>query len=209
MHLLVCQLFWLQVEADFTLKPLNFVGFHRRTTSSQTLLPVRKFPNTFGSDRKYLIDFGKNGGALTWMSRPRPRPHSGPLISGRGEESPYHSIQDTTPPAAPASIDVLAQDVGRMLSYTDPCFGHCFPPTQRVGVVTAHLRECRARSVIVIPAVRLSCFPLVASASVRSLQIASPQESNVFFRVHHLKGETPVIFSRWGMRAVEVDFRLK
>ena len=76
-----------------------------------------------------------------------------------------------------------------------------------VGIVTAHLRECRARAVIIIPAVRLSWFPLVASASVRSLPVASLQESNVFFRVHHLKKENPFIFSRWGMRAVKVDFR--
>ena len=97
---------------------------------------------------------------------------------GGGEPVPFYSRYHT---AGSSGIDVLAQDVGRMLSSTDPCFGHCFPPTRRVGVVTAHLRECRARSVIVIPAVRLSCFPLVASASVRSLQVASPQESSVFF----------------------------
>ena len=76
-----------------------------------------------------------------------------------------------------------------------------------VGVVTAHLREYRARVVIIIPAVCLSRFPLVASASVRSLPVASLLEFNVFLRVHHLKGENLFIFLRWGMRAVEVDFR--
>ena len=76
-----------------------------------------------------------------------------------------------------------------MPSSTDPCFGYCSPPLLMVGVVTAHLREYRARVVIIIPAVCLSWFPLVASASVRSLPVASLLESNVFLRVHHLKGE--------------------
>ena len=103
---------------------------------------------------------------------------------------------------------MLAQDVGHMPSSTDPCFGYCFPTLLMVGIITAHLRECRARAVIIIPAVRLFWFPLVASASVRSLPVASLQEFNLFFRVHHLQGENPFIFSRWGMRAVEVDFNL-
>ena len=83
------------------------------------------------------------------------------------------------------------------------------PPLQMVGVITIYLREWRARSVIVIQAVHLSWFPLlVASALVRSLPVASAKESNIFSWVHHLKAETPFIFPRWGMRAVEVDFRV-
>ena len=126
---------------------------------------------------------------------------------GRGEPLPFYSRYHT---AGRSGILVLAQDVGRMPSSTDPCFGYCSPPPQQMDwIVTAHFRECRVRSVIVISAVRLSWFPLVASVSVRSLTVASPQEPNAFFRVHHLKGGTPFIFSRWGIRAVEVDFRFK
>ena len=39
-----------------------------------------------------------------------------------------------------------------------------FPGRTIVGAVTAHLRECDSRSVLVIPAVGLSWFPLAASA---------------------------------------------
>ena len=126
------------------------------------------------------------------------------LGEGQGRPLQFYSRCRT---AGSSGIDVFAQDVGHMPSSTDPCFGYCSPPLLMVGVVTAHLREYRARVVIIIPAVCLSWFPLVASASVRSLPVASLQESNVFLRVHHLKGENPFIFLRWGMRAVEVDFR--
>ena len=76
-----------------------------------------------------------------------------------------------------------------------------------VGLVTAHLRKCRARSVLVIPAVRFSWFLFVASASVWTLPVASPRESDVFYRIDHLNREISFIFLRWGMRAVEVDPR--
>ena len=76
---------------------------------------------------------------------------------GRGELLPFYSRYHT---AGSSGIDVL--DVGRMLSSTDSYFGYCFSPPEMVGLVPAHLRECRARSVIEIPAVRLSWFLLVA-----------------------------------------------
>ena len=120
-------------------------------------------------------------------------PHLG---EGEGRPLPFYSRYHA---AGCSGIDVFAQDVGHMPSFTDPCFGYCFSPPLMVGVVAAQLRECRARAVIIIPAVSLSWLPLVALASVRSLPIASLQESNVFFRVHHLKGE-----NHW---TVEVNFR--
>ena len=86
----------------------------------------------------------------TTASSQRP-PISG---GGRGEPLPFYSRHHTD---GSSGIDVLAQDVGRMPSSTDPCFGYCPPPPpQMVEAVTARLRECRARFVIVIPAVCLS-----------------------------------------------------
>ena len=44
---------------------------------------------------------------------------------GRGEPLLFYSVYHT---ADNSSIDVLVQDVGRIPSSTDPCFGYYFPP---------------------------------------------------------------------------------
>ena len=205
MHLLVCQLVWLQVEADFTLK-LRWIPLRDNAVSDDLTRPdksehVRLWQKVFNQLWKVWGGFDMNI-MVTIASSQRP-PNRG---EGQERPQPFYSKYHT---AGSSAIDVFAQDVGHMPSFTDPCFGYCFPPSLMVGIVTAHLRVCRARAVIIIPAVRLSWFSLVASASVRSLPVASLQESNVFFRVHHLKGENSFVFLRWGMRTVEEDFRFK
>ena len=204
MHRLVCQLFWLQVEADFTLK-LRLVPSKDNAVADALTRPENSEHVRLGQkvfDRLWNEWGGFDMDLMATTASSQRSPSHG---DGHGRPLPFYSRYHT---AGSSGIDVLAQDVGRMPSSTDPCFGYCFPPPQMVWVVTTHLRECRARAVIIIPTARLPWFPLVASASVRSLPVANPQESNVFFRVHHLKGESPFIFSHWGMRAVEVDFRM-
>ena len=76
-----------------------------------------------------------------------------------------------------------------------------------MGVVLAQISKCEARAVIVVPNTRVSWFPTIEGAGVRSVQIASKDEDSQFFRVHHERGAERYTFGRGGMRAVEVDFR--
>ena len=46
----------------------------------------------------------------------------------------------------------------------------------------------------------------MGNALVRSKMVATKTDPNVFFRVHHSRGTIPVVFQKWGMIAVEVDF---
>ena len=152
MHNLVCQPFWLQVEADFTLK-LRWVPskdnavadvLTRSETSEHVRLGQQGFDPLWQKWGGFDMDL-----MTTTASSQRPRNFG----DRWGEPLPFYSRYHT---AGNSGMDVLAQDVGRMPSSTDPCFGCCFLPPLVVGFVTAYLRECRARSAIVIPAVRLS-----------------------------------------------------
>ena len=71
----------------------------------------------------------------------------------------------------------------------------------------AHISECEARAVIVVPNTRALWFPMIEGAGVSSVQIACQGAGSQFLRVHHQRGAEPYTFGRGGMRAVEVDFR--
>ena len=67
-----------------------------------------------------------------------------------------------------------------------------------------HTAECRAHAVRIIPDVRDHWYPRVHHATVRSLAI--PKIGSFGFP-HHQDGVRDDVFVRYGMRAVEVDFR--
>ena len=124
MHLVICQLFWLQVEADFTLK-LRWVpskdnivadALTRPETSEHVRLGQEVFDRLWQERGGFDMDL-----MATTASSQQP-PNFG---EGRGETLPFFSRYHI---AGSSGIDVLAQDVERMLSSTDPRFGHCFPP---------------------------------------------------------------------------------
>ena len=90
-----------------------------------------------------------------------------PLCRGRSERALHIFIQDITPPEAPEFMYLH-----KMLSVLPSPRSHVYfisPPSQIVGVVTAHVCKYRWCSVLLIPAARLSWFPLLAPAFVRTL----------------------------------------
>ena len=129
MHLLVCQLFWLQVEADFTLK-LRWVPSKDNAVADALTRPDNSEHVRFG--QKVFNRLWKEWGGFdmdlmaTTASSQRPPSVGG----GQGRPLPSCSRYHT---AGSSGIDVLAQDVGHMPSSTDPCFGYCFPPPLMVG----------------------------------------------------------------------------
>ena len=115
---------------------------------------------------------------------------------------PFYSRYHTT---GTAGVDVLGQDVSHMPGSANACF--CFPPPQMVAVVLQHMQGCKDRVVVVIPDDRRSYFPLLATATVRSVPVAAKGGASTFFRMHHQKGRMSFVFRQCGMRAAEMDFR--
>ena len=72
-----------------------------------------------------------------------------------------------------------------------------------VGHIVQHMAECGARAVIVIPDVKEHRFPRVHRAAVCSLAI--PKIGS--FGFPHQDGVRDHVFMRYGIRAVEADFR--
>ena len=90
-----------------------------------------------------------------------------PLCRGRSGRALHIFIRDITLPEAPEYMCLH-----RMLSVLPSPRFHVyfiFPPSQIVGVVTAHVCKYRSCYVLMIPAARLSWFPLLAPAFVRTL----------------------------------------
>ena len=158
MHHIVCQLFWLHVEADCTLK-------------------LRWVPS-------------KDNAVANALTRPETSQHF--RLGGRGYGSYGHDCVLTAAPyfrrGARRAPTILFKTPHRRKLW-HRCFsagrwayavlyGPMFrllppPPPQMAGVVTARLCECRARFVVVIPAVCLSRFPLVTSLAQRKLMFSS------------------------------------
>ena len=67
-------------------------------------------------------------------------------------------------------------------------------------------RHNSERAVIIVPNTKAPWFLLLRSALVRTKTLETKADSNVFFRVHHSRGTIPVVFQKWGMIAVEIDF---
>lgn len=119
------------------------------------------------------------------------------------ETLPFYSRFNT---AGNSGVDILSQDVRLMPDRSRVCFGFCFPPVTMVGVVLQHLAERKARAVIIIPDQRQTWYPSLEAATVDSVLVAAEGDTQAFFRRHHQQGKVPVVFTRWDMRAVEVDF---
>ena len=75
-----------------------------------------------------------------------------------------------------------------------------------VGVLISHVQACCARVVIIVPDTKVPWFPLLRSTLIRSKMVVTKADPNVFFRAHHSRGTIPVVFQKWGMIAVELDF---
>ena len=184
MHHIVCQLFWLHVEADCTLK-------------------LRWVPS-------------KDNAVANALTRPETSQHF--RLGGRGYGSYGHDCVLTAAPyfrrGARRAPTILFKTPHRRKLW-HRCFsagrwayavlyGPMFrllpppPPTDGWG---------RHRTFMRVPCAFRRRNPSSLSLSVSIGNFARPKETNVFFRVHHLKGETLFILYRWGMRTVEVDFR--
>lgn len=75
-----------------------------------------------------------------------------------------------------------------------------------VGVVLQRVEEYKARTVIVVPDLQQTWYPMLSAAIVRSRKLADLWEEGVFYRTNHQYGEVSFAFKRWAMRAVEVSF---
>lgn len=203
-HEMITDLFWLQVEQDFTLR--------LRWVSSQDNA-VADGMSRQGSDDFVRLEEQVFGELCAWVGDDitmdlMATPTSTHKVWMNGlcteENLPFYSRYQTE---GCAGVDVLAQDLRYMPGSTDvPCFGFCFPPVSMVGVVLQHLEECRAKALLVVPDQKHSWFPRLAEATVRSRSMPSFMGESPFFTIHHKKGMSRFLYKRWRMLAVVVDF---
>lgn len=109
--------------------------------------------------------------------------------------------------AGTAGVDVLAQDVSVLPVTNEEAFGFCFPPPVMVGPVLQHLRECHAHAVLVAPDTKAYWFPLLQSATGRTVDLTAIGEKGLFLCPGKDGDLRPWCYPRWAMSAYEVDFR--
>ena len=135
MHGLVSQLFWLQVEAYFTLKyrwvPSNNNADAGALTLWESTEHVGLINAVFDSLWPELGGFDMDLMATT-ASLQRP-----PIFAGGWEEPLSFCSRHHT--AGSSCVDVLTQRFGRMPPSTVQCFSFCFLPPQMTEEVTAFL----------------------------------------------------------------------
>lgn len=202
-HEVICALFWLQMEVDFSLI-LRWVRSEDNKEADDLSRPaaeeyVRLEPHAFGDLWRRFGDFDMDLMATTASAQRIPTGNV-----GEGSALAFYSRFNT---AGSAGMDVLSQDVSTMPGSQQACFGFCFPPTSMVGVVLQHLEEREAHAVVLVPDRKDSWYPLLQGATVQAQTVTASGESGQFFRYHHKKGKVPYVFRKFGMRAVEVDFR--
>lgn len=203
MHEVNTSLFWLQVDLDFTL--------NLRWVRSEDNKEADELSRASGEEYVRLSQgafdalWDNWGGFDVDLMATTASTHRVPLgRPGAGRQLPFFSRYNTE---GSAGVDVLSQDVSMMPDFSKECFGFCFPPPSMVGVVLQHLEEKGAHAVVVIPDAKLHWFPKLQAATVRSQQVAEPGGGGQFFRLHHQRNKVTHRFHKWGMRAVEVDFR--
>eukprot|EP00752_Nemacystus_decipiens_P016879 g15111.t1 len=106
--------------------------------------------------------------------------------------------------AGTAGVDILAQDVSVLPGTQSEAFGFCFPPPVMVGPVLQHLRECQAHAVLLAPDTKAFWFPLLKSATVRSVPVADVGEHGVFCLPGKAGDLRSWRYPRWAMRAFEM-----
>ena len=82
---------------------------------------------------------------------------------------------------------------------------YCFPPLKMVGLVLKHLRECKARCVIIAPEVQAAWYPGLMEACLSKRVIAEPFQKGAFQKF--CKGEIRPFQSKFRMAAFLVHFR--
>ena len=123
-------------------------------------------------------------------------------VHGAGEQLSFFSRYHTE---ASTGVDVSSQEVSRVPDFSRECFG--FPPPGIIGIVLRHLEEKRAHADISVPDLKLQWFTRLEGATVRYLRVSEPGGASQFSRLHHQRNRLPHCFHKWGMRALEVDFR--
>lgn len=202
-HEVISELFWLQMEVDFTLT-LRWVRSEDNKEADDLSRPaaeeyVRLEPLAFGVLWSTFGGFDMDLMATTASAQRIPAGNV-----GEGSSLPFYSRYNT---AGSSGTDVLSQNINKMPGSQRECFGFCFPPTSMVGVVLQHLEEQKAHAVVVVPDRKDSWYPLLQGATVQAQSVSARGENGQFFRYHHKKGKVPYGFRLFGMRAVEVDFR--
>ena len=206
-HDLITDLFWLQVEHDFTLR-LRWVSSEDNAVADGMSRQgsddfVRLEEQVFGE----LCAWAGDGITMDLMATPASTHNVWSNGCRMEDRLPFYSRYKTD---GCAGVDVLSQNLRYMPgSEREPCFGFCFPPINMVGVVLQHLEECQARALMVVPGQKQSWFPRLAGATVRSRTVPSFQGGSPFFTVHHQKGMTRFSYRKWEMLAIVVDFANK
>ncbi|CAB1112862.1 unnamed protein product [Ectocarpus sp. CCAP 1310/34] len=204
MHDVITDLFWLQIEQDFTLK-LRWVSSKANAEADRISRPgsddfVRIDEQTFGE----LCQWAGETVTMDLMATPASVHKTWDARGCTEADLPFYSRYHT--PGC-AGVDVLTHDLRFMPgSATQECFGFCFPPTSMVGVFLQHLEECQARAIVVVPDHKQYWFPRMASAARKSRKLSVCGGVSPFFRVHHQRGSERFHFKRWDMVAVVVDF---
>ena len=203
MHEVITSLFWLQVDLDFSLNLRWVCSADNKEADDLSRANGEEYVRlTQGAFATLWESWGGFDMDLMATTASTQRIPEG--VQGAGEKLPFFSRYHTE---ESAGVDVLSQDVSKMPSSSRECFGFCFPPPSMVGVVLQHLAERRAHAVILVPDLKLQWFPKLAEATVRSQPVSGPGEDSQFFRSHHQRNRIAHRFHKWGMRAVEVDFR--
>ena len=197
-HALLVQLFKIQVEFGFMLS-LKWVPTADNSVADAISRPsresvIRLHPHAFQELWEAMGPFNFDLMASSESAQKQP---------GGNARLPFFAQYDCE---GASGVDVLAQDVSRLPGSEEKMFGYCFPPPIMVGIIVQHLSEWRAHAVIVVPDTRAFWFPILQQATIRSMVIAPRAAGGVFQWPSHRGGLKEWQYSKWAMRAYEVDF---
>lgn len=198
-HDLLIQMFNLQVDYGFLLS-LKWIPTAENDVADAISRPSRDTIIRMARDA-FLALFSELGPFnidLMPCTASAQRSPQGPLL-------PFFSQYSCAGTAG--GVDVLAQDVSVLPGTRKEAFGFCFPPPVMVGPVLQHFRECQAHAVLLAPDAKAYWFPLLRSATVRSVEVATIGAPGVFQCPSKDGGLKPWRYPRWSMSAYEVDFR--
>ena len=199
-HAMPIKLFELQVTEGFWLS-LRWVPTADNASADVITRPgrdevIRLRPPTFQQLRAFFGEF-----TVDLMASSENAQHGQARGTSEQRRLPFFSRYHCE---GSPGVDVFRHIVAVNPGGQEAAFGSCFPPPVTVGHIAQHMAECRASTVIVMPDVREHWFPRVHRATVRSLAI--PKTGSFGFP-HHQDGVRDHVFMRYGIRAVEADFR--
>ena len=100
--------------------------------------------------------------------------------------------------------DVLSFNVATHPFENRTVTSYCFPPFKMIGVVLNHIKNCRARCVMIVPDTYASWYPLLKSGMKDKMLIARKGDNKSFKQFH--KGKCVKVTLEHDMIAVLVQF---